>query len=191
LIFDEVQTGFGRTGEWFAAQTFGVEPDILCLAKAIASGFPLGATAARGEIMKKWGPASHGTTYGGNPISCAAALATLAVIREEKLLENARAQGRYMLETLRGLQAESPIIGDVRGVGLMLAVEFIRPGTDKEPNTEAVRRILQRALEGGLLLYPCGHWTQTIRLIPPLTVTREQVEEGLAIFRQAVLAEAK
>jgi 4-aminobutyrate aminotransferase len=191
LIFDEVQTGFGRTGEWFAAQTFGVEPDILCLAKGIASGFPLGATAARGEIMKKWGPASHGTTYGGNPISCAAALATLAVIREEKLLENARAQGRYMLETLRGLQAESPIIGDVRGVGLMLAVEFIRPGTDKEPNTEAVRRILQRALEGGLLLYPCGHWTQTIRLIPPLTVTREQVEEGLAIFRQAVLAEAK
>jgi 4-aminobutyrate aminotransferase len=191
LIFDEVQTGFGRTGEWFAAQTFGVEPDILCLAKAIASDFPLGATAARGEIMKKWGPASHGTTYGGNPISCAAALATLAVIREEKLLENARAQGSDMLETLRGLQAESPIIGDVRGVGLMLAVEFIRPGTDKEPNTEAVRRILQRALEGGLLLYPCGHWTQTIRLIPPLTVTREQVEEGLAIFRQAVLAEAK
>lgn len=191
LIFDEVQTGFGRTGEWFAAQTFGVEPDILCLAKAIASGFPLGATAARAEIMKKWGPASHGTTYGGNPISCAAALATLGVIREEKLLENARAQGRYMLETLRALQTESPIIGDVRGVGLMLAVEFIRPGTNKEPNTEAVRRILQRALEGGLLLYPCGHWTQTIRLIPPLTVTREQVEEGLAIFRQAVLAEAK
>jgi 4-aminobutyrate aminotransferase len=191
LIFDEVQTGFGRTGEWFAAQTFGVEPDILCLAKAIASGFPLGATAAREEVMKKWGPASHGTTYGGNPISCAAALATLGVIREEKLLENARVQGRYMLETLRTLQTESPIIGDVRGVGLMLAVEFVRPGTNKEPNTEAVRRILQRALEGGLLLYPCGHWTQTIRLVPPLTVTREQVEEGLAIFRQAVLAEAK
>jgi 4-aminobutyrate aminotransferase len=191
LIFDEVQTGFGRTGEWFAAQTFGVEPDILCLAKAIASGFPLGATAAREEVMKKWGPASHGTTYGGNPISCAAALATLGVIREEKLLENACAQGRYMLETLRTLQTESPIIGDVRGVGLMLAVEFVRPGTNKEPNTEAVRRILQRALEGGLLLYPCGHWTQTIRLVPPLTVTREQVEEGLAIFRQAVLAEAK
>ncbi len=137
--------------------------------------------------MKKWGPVSHGTTYGGNPISCAAALAVLEVIREENLLENARAQGAYMLEALRQLQAESPIVGDVRGVGLMIAVEFVRPGS-REPNPEAVRRVLQRALEGGLLLYPCGHWTQTIRLIPPLTIHREQVEEGLEIFRQAVLA---
>ena len=187
LIFDEVQTGFGRTGEWFAAQTFGVEPDILCLAKGIANGFPLGAVAARRDLMKRWGPVSHGTTYGGNPISCAAALAVLEVIREENLLENARAQGAYMLEALRQLQAESPIVGDVRGVGLMIAVEFVRPGS-REPNPEAVRRVLQRALEDGLLLYPCGHWTQTIRLIPPLTINREQVEEGLEIFRRAVLA---
>jgi 4-aminobutyrate aminotransferase len=190
LIFDEVQTGFGRTGQWFAAQAFGVEPDILCLAKGIANGFPLGATAARKEIMGKWGAASHGTTYGGNPISCAAALATMDVIREENLLENARAQGDRMMEPLRELQAESPIVGDVRSMGLMIAVELVRPGTDKEPNPEAVRRILQRALEGGLLLYPCGHWTQTIRLIPPLTITPEQVDEGLAIFSQAVLAES-
>mgnify|MGYP001102590625 CR=1 FL=1 len=190
LIFDEVQTGFGRTGEWFAAQVFGVEPDIVCLAKGIANGFPLGATAARREIMAEWGAASHGTTYGGNPISCAAALATIGVIREENLLENARVQGGYILEAMRELRAESHVVGDVRGVGLMIAVEFIKPGTEKEPNTEAVRRILNRALEGGLLLYPCGHWTQTIRLIPPLTITREQVDEGLAIFRQAVLAES-
>jgi 4-aminobutyrate aminotransferase len=190
LIFDEVQTGFGRTGEWFAAQAFGVEPDIVCLAKGIANGFPLGATAARRDIMGQWGAASHGTTYGGNPISCAAALATLDVMREENLRENARAQGETMLESLRELQAESPIVGDVRGIGLMVAAEFVKPGTDKEPNTAAVRRILERALEGGLLLYPCGHWTQTIRLIPPLTITGEQVEEGLAIFRQAVLAES-
>jgi 4-aminobutyrate aminotransferase len=186
LIFDEVQTGFGRTGEWFAAQAFGVEPDIICLAKGIANGFPLGAVAARRDLMRGWGPVSHGTTYGGNPISCAAALAVLEVIREENLLENARAQGAYMLEALRQLQAESPIVGDVRGVGLMIAVEFVRPGS-KEPNPEAVRRVLQRALEDGLLLYPCGHWAQTIRLIPPLTITREQVEEGLEIFRRAVL----
>ena len=191
LIFDEVQTGFGRTGEWFAAQTFGVEPDILCLAKGIANGFPLGATAARRELMQKWGPASHGTTYGGSPVSCAAALATLAVIREERLLENARVQGSYMLEVLRELQAEAPVLGDVRGVGLMIAAECIKPGQGKEPDPEAVRRILRRALQGGLLLYPCGHWSQTIRLIPPLNVTREQVEEGLAIFRQAVLAESR
>lgn len=189
LIFDEVQTGFGRTGEWFAAQVFSVEPDIVCLAKGIANGFPLGATAARREIMRRWGPASHGTTYGGNPISCAAALATLEVIREENLLENARVQGDYMLGVLRELQAEVSILGDVRGVGLMVAAEFVKPGT-KEPNPEAVRRILERALADGLLMYPCGHWTQTIRLIPPLTITREQVDEGLAIFRQAVLAES-
>ena len=190
LIFDEVQTGFGRTGEWFASQALGVEPDILCLAKGIASGFPLGATAARGEIMKQWGAASHGTTFGGNPISCAAGLATLEVIRDENLLQNARTQGSYLLEALRELQAESPLIGEVRGLGLMTAVEFIRPGTDKEPNSDAARRILERALDGGLLLYPCGHWSQTIRLIPALTITRDQVDEGLDIFRQAVLAES-
>jgi len=190
LIDDEVQTGFGRTGEWFAAQVFEVEPDIVCLAKGIANGFPLGATAARREIMGQWGAASHGTTYGGSPISCAAALATLDVIRQESLLENARAQGGYMLEALHELGAESPIVGDVRGVGLMIAAEFVKPGTDKEPNPEAVRRILRRALDSGLLLYPCGHWTQTIRLIPPLTITRQQVDEGLGIFRQAVLAES-
>jgi len=190
LIFDEVQTGFGRTGEWFAAQAFDVEPDIVCLAKGIANGFQLGAIGARREIMGKWGAASHGTTYGGNPIACAAALATLDVIREEGLLENARVQGDYILNVLGELQTEVPTVGDVRGIGMMTAVEFIEPGTDKEPNGEVVRRILDRALEDGLLLYPCGHWTQTIRLIPPLTITREQVDEGLDIFRRAVLAES-
>ncbi|MCL6432226.1 MAG: aspartate aminotransferase family protein [Anaerolineae bacterium] len=188
LILDEVQTGFGRTGEWFACQALGVEPDIVCLAKAIANGFPLSAVAARRELMGRWGPASHGTTYGGSPVSCAAALATLRVIREEDLLENARVQGSFLLTELRRLQAESAIIGDVRGIGLMVAVEFVRPGR-KHPNPEAVQRILKRALAGGLLLYPCGHWTQTIRLIPPINVTRAQVEEGLAVFREAVLAE--
>ena len=189
LVFDEVQTGFGRTGEWFAAQALGVEPDIVCMAKGIANGFPLGATAARKELMGRWGPASHGTTYGGNPIACAASLATLDVIRDENLLENARVQGAYVLEALGELQAETHIIGDVRGIGLMIAAEVVRPGT-KEPNTEAVGRIKERALEGGLLFYPCGHWSQTIRLIPPLTITRAQVDEGLDILREAVLAEA-
>jgi len=190
LVFDEVQSGFGRTGEWFAAQTFGVEPDIVCLAKSIANGFPLGATAARAEIMKEWGAASHGTTFGGSPVSCAAALATLDVIRDENLIENARIQGHYMIEALSELQAESPIVGDVRGVGLWIGVEFIKPGTDKEPNGDVVRRILERTLKDGMIMYPCGHWSQTIRLIPPLTITREQVDEGLDVFRNAVLAES-
>jgi 4-aminobutyrate aminotransferase len=187
LIFDEVQTGFGRTGELFAAQTFGVDPDIFCLAKGIANGFPLGAIAARRELMKAWGPASHGTTYGGSPISCAAALATLAAIREEQALANAREMGASMLAALQDLKEASPVVGDVRGVGLMVAVEFVQPGGDKAPNPEAVTRILNRALQDGLLLYPCGHWTQTIRLIPPLIITREQLEEGLATFRNAVI----
>jgi 4-aminobutyrate aminotransferase len=190
LIADEVQSGFGRTGEWFASQALGLEPDIVCLAKSIANGFPLGATAARRELMKRWGPASHGTTFGGNAVSCAAALATLDVIRSENLLENACTQGSYMMEAMNELKAETPIIGDVRGLGLMIGVEFIKPGTNKEPNTEAVGRILQRSLDGGMILHPCGHWTQTIRLIPPLTITRQQVDDGLAILREAILAEA-
>ncbi|MFW6136344.1 MAG: aminotransferase class III-fold pyridoxal phosphate-dependent enzyme, partial [Chloroflexota bacterium] len=190
LIFDEVQSGFGRTGQWFAADVYRVAPDIVCLAKGIANGFQLGATAAPREIMSRWGAASHGTTYGGNPIACAAALATLDVIRDEGLLDNAREQGRYMLDALHELQAESSIVGEVRGIGLMIAVEFVKPGTDKEPHTEAVRRILERCLKDGLLMYPCGHWTQTIRLIPPLTIARPQVDEGLTIFRRAVLAES-
>jgi 4-aminobutyrate aminotransferase len=190
LIFDEVQTGFGRTGELFAAQTYGVEPDILCLAKGIANGFPLGAIGARREIMQQWGPASHGTTFGGNPISCAAALATLEVLRTGDVLTNAKTQGTYLLERLEQLKGKSPVVGDVRGVGLMVAVEFVVPGTDKQPNPAAVQRVLNRSLGKGLLMYPCGHWTQTIRLIPPLIITREQLDEGLAIFEEAVLAEA-
>ena len=189
LIFDEVQAGFGRTGEWFAADLYDVEPDVVCMAKGIANGFRLSALGARREIMGRWGAASHGTTYGGNPMACAAALATLEVIREEGLLENARRKGDYMMGVLRDLQGESTIVGEVRGAGLMIAVEFVKPDTDREPHTEAVRRILDRCLQDGLLMYPCGHWTQTIRLIPPLTIDRPQVEEGLDIFRRAVLAE--
>ncbi len=191
FVFDEVQTGFGRTGEWFAAHAFDIQPDILAIAKAIANGFPLGATAARKEIMKSWGPVSHGTTGGGNPVSCAAALAVLEVIKKENLLENARKQGQYMIERLREFQKKTAIIGDVRGIGLMVAVEFIRPDTDKEPNPEIVRQVLQTALDKGLILYPCGHWNQTIRLIPALTVTRDQIDEGLKIFTESVLEAQK
>ena len=186
-----MQSGFGRTGEWFTADTFDVQPDIFAIAKAIANGLPLGATVARAEIMKAWGPVSHGTTCGGNPVSCAAALAVLDIIREENLLENAQKQGAYLLDKLRKLQTKAPIIGDVRGVGLMTAAEFIKPDTDNEPNTEVVRRVLQLALDKGLLLYPCGHWNQTIRLIPALNVTQDQIDEGFNIFTEAVLEAQK
>ncbi len=189
LIFDEVQAGFGRTGRWFAADLYDVQPDVVCLAKAIANGFRLSAIGASQDVMGRWGAASHGTTYGGNPVACAAARATLDVIREEDLLENAQNQGSYLMDQLRHMRDRLPIVGDVRGAGLMIAVEFIKPDTDKEPNTKAVRRILDQCLQDGLLMYPCGHWTQTIRLIPPLTITRRQIDEGLDIFRRAVLAQ--
>lgn len=187
LVFDEIQTGFGRTGEWFAANTFSVDPDIMCIAKAISNGFPLGAIAARPEIMKSWSPLSHGTTFGGNPIACAAGLAVIEIIRNEHLLENTRKHGAYMLKKLHDLRKKSTIIGDVRGVGLMIAVEFVKPDTNKEANSESVRSILQNCLDKGLLLYSCGHWSQTIRLIPPLIINRNQIDEGLEMFSEAVL----
>jgi 4-aminobutyrate aminotransferase len=187
LILDEVQTGFGRTGEIFAADTFNIIPDILCLAKGIANGFPLGAIAASKELMIKWGGTSHGTTFGGNPISCAVALATIEVLQNEDILKNSRQHGEFLLNRLMRLKGKCAIVGDVRGIGLMVAVEFIQPGTSNKPNPEVVKRILQYALEAGLILYPCGHWSQTIRLIPPLIITNEQLEEGLTIFEQAVL----
>jgi 4-aminobutyrate aminotransferase len=189
LVFDEVQSGFGRTGEWFAAQALDVAPDIVCLAKAIANGFPLGATGARRDLLEGWGAASHGTTFGGHPVSCAAALATLEVMREEGLPDKARSQGGYLLERLRELQQKHEFIGDVRGLGLMIGVEFVTPGGGREPAPGVARRVLDRALADGLLLYPCGRLGQVIRLSPPLSVTRPEIDEALDILGRALAAE--
>ena len=170
---------------WFAAQALGGERDIVCLAK----GFPLGATVARRELMGCRGAASHGTTCGGSPISGAAALATLELMREERGCSSKPAfKVLTCLTCCASCRPQAPVVGDVRGVGLMIVVEFVQPGS-RQPNPEAVQRILQRCLADGLLMYPCGHWGQTIRLIPPLVVTREQVDGALEIFRRAVLAE--
>jgi len=182
LILDEVQTGFGRTGQMFAAQVFGVQPDIMAIAKGIANGFPLSATVASRELMSQWLPGSHGTTYGGNPIACAAALAVLEVIKEENLLENCRSMGRRLLEGFGKLREKYPLIGDVRGLGLMVAMEFIHPGTDKAPDGSAAFTVLNNALERGLLAYLAGLHGQVIRLIPPLNVTADQVDEALKIL---------
>jgi 4-aminobutyrate aminotransferase len=133
LILDEVQTGFGRTGQMFAAQTFDVQPDIMCIAKGIANGFPLSATVSSRALMGKWLAGAHGTTFGGNPIACAAALATLEVIQEENLLANCREMGSRLLAGFRELQRKHAAIGDVRGVGLMVAMELIVPGQGENP----------------------------------------------------------
>jgi 4-aminobutyrate aminotransferase len=186
LIFDEVQTGFGRTGEMFASQTFGVRPDIMAIAKGIANGFPLSATVSSRALMSQWSAGSHGTTYGGNPIACAAALAVLDVIREEDLLRNCREMGACFLEGIRKLKTKYPSIGDVRGIGLMLAVEMIVPGTDKQADGETAFAVLNNCLDRGLLGYMAGLQGQVIRFMPPLNVTREQVNEALNILDESL-----
>jgi 4-aminobutyrate aminotransferase len=185
LIFDEVQTGFGRTGDWFAAQTFGVTPDIMAIAKGIASGLPLSATVASKELMKQWPLGSHGTTFGGNPVACAAALATLDVFREERLLDNCREVGSYARARLDALKEKHPVIGDIRSVGLMIGIEIIDPRTG-EPNGDGLMNILNRCLEKGVLFYLCGNSGEVIRMIPPLTVTKEQIDDGLQMLDEAL-----
>ena len=186
LIFDEVQSGFGRTGEWFAAQAFDITPDVMAIAKGIASGFPLGAVCARSELMSRWEPTVHGTTFGGNPVSCAAAVATIDTIRDEGLLQNAKKSGEYLLSRLKELKAKHKMIGDARGLGLMTAIEFIVPGTDREPNSAAAKKFLNECLSRGLLMYPCGLYGHVVRLAPPLNVTRQQIDEAMSIADQSL-----
>lgn len=186
LILDEVQSGFGRTGEWFAAQAFDITPDVMAIAKGIASGFPLGAVCARSELMSRWEPTVHGTTFGGNPVSCAAAVATIETIRDEGLLENAKKNGEYLLSRLKELKMKYRVIGDARGLGLMTAIEFIVPGRDREPNGAAAKKFLTECLSRGLLMYPCGLYGHVIRLAPPLNVTRQQIDEAMSIADQSL-----
>ncbi|KAB7704734.1 aminotransferase class III-fold pyridoxal phosphate-dependent enzyme [Bacillus aerolatus] len=185
LIFDEVQTGFGRTGEWFAAQAFDVTPDIMAIAKGIAAGLPLSATVASKELMQKWPLGAHGTTFGGNPMACSAALASLEIIEEESLLENTKEMGKYALAELQKLKEKHPVIGSIRGIGLMIGIEITDPATGM-PDGEGVMRILDAALEKGVLFYLCGNSGEVIRMIPPLIVTKEQIDEGLNILDEAL-----
>ncbi len=185
LIADEIQSGFGRTGKWFAIQHFGVEPDIMTMAKGLASGLPLSGIAARRELMERWIPGSHGGTYGGNAVACAAAVATIRAIREEHLLENARRMGTLLMGRLRELQSEFPIIGDVRGLGLMVGAEFT--AADRTPATGPAKAVVKGCLKRHLLLLTCGPWDNTVRWIPPLVVTQQQIEEALATFKDALV----
>jgi len=184
LILDEVQSGMGRTGKWFASEHFGILPDIMTMAKGIANGMPLSAVVSTDKIMEGWAPGTHGTTFGGNPVSLSAAAATLQVIEEEGLLENAATVGRYALERLNAMKDRHPSIGDVRGLGLMIGVEFVREG--KEPDRAGVEKIMKTCLDRGLLLIECGEDKNILRLIPPLLIKREEMDKGLDILEEAI-----
>ena len=184
FIADEVQSGFGRTGEFFAYEHASIEPDIIVMAKGMGSGLPISGIASRRELMAKWKPGSHGGTYGGgSAIASAAALATIQTIEEEKLVENAAKRGEQLRAGLSELQSNFPVIGDVRGLGLMVATEFSKDG---QPANNTAKAIQQACLARNLLLLTCGTYENIIRWIPPLIVTEEQIEDAVGIFAKAL-----
>ena len=182
LIADEVQSGMGRTGKWWAIEHFGVEPDIICIGKGIASGVPLGAMVARKSVVT-WPKGSHGNTYGGNPIACSAALASIGLI-EDQYIQNATEVGEYTLDALEEIKVRHPSIGDVRGIGLMIGVEFVEDKGSRKPAHDLQERVIDLAFELGLLMLGCGQ--STIRISPPLSVSRAEIDEGLTIFERAI-----
>ncbi|WP_280365238.1 aspartate aminotransferase family protein [Nocardia wallacei] len=184
LVFDEIQTGFGRTGKFFGHQHFDVQPDIITIAKGLASGFPLSGIAASSELMAEAWPGSQGGTYGGNAVACAAALATIDVIESEGLVDNAAERGHQLLAGAR--ERATKAVGDVRGLGLLVGTEFTTP--TGEPDTATASTAQRLAHEKGLLLLTCGAYSNVVRMIPPLIVNAEQVDEALGIW-SAVLDE--
>ncbi|MBI1802461.1 MAG: aminotransferase class III-fold pyridoxal phosphate-dependent enzyme [Chloroflexi bacterium] len=183
LIADEVQSGFGRTGKWFGFEHFNIVPDIVVMAKGIASGMPLSGIAASRALMDRWIPGTHGGTYTGNAIACAAGVATIQVMREERLVENAARMGELLMDGLAELQARHPVIGDVRGLGLMVAAEFGEAG---KPDSHAAKAARQAAQDDHLLLLTCGPYDNVIRFVPPLVVNAAQIEDALRIVEKAV-----
>jgi 4-aminobutyrate aminotransferase len=185
LIVDEIQSGFGRTGRWFAFEHFDLRPDILTVAKGLASGLPLSGVFSSLKLMEAWIPGSHGGTFGGNAVAAAAAVATVQAIREEQLVHNAQQRGAQLVSGLRHLQEDYPQIGDVRGLGLMIAAEFRTP--DRQPDKQIAKAVIHACLESHMLLLTCGPWDNTIRWIPPLIITEEQINQGLSIFKNALV----
>jgi len=182
IISDEVQSGIGRSGKWFAIEHWNIIPEIVTAGNTLASGLPIGATIAKEEIMD-WENASHASTLGGNPVACAAAVQVIDIIREEKLLENTTRQGTYFLKRLKELQQKYPIIGDVRGKGLMIGVEFVKDQETKEPAIDETKQINTKCFKRGLALIVNE---ATIRIAPPLIITRDLIDAGLDIFEGAV-----
>lgn len=182
MVMDEIQTGIGRTGKWFASEHFGVQPDIICIAKGIASGMPLGAIVSSEEIMS-WEYGSHASTFGGNPVSCAAGVATMELI-EEGLLENARVVGEFLIEQLNPLIEKYEVVGDVRGKGLMIGIEFIKNKKTKEMNPEFRNKLVLELFNQGLLTLGCG--TNCLRLAPALIITKEEASFAVKLIDETI-----
>ena len=184
LILDEIQCGMGRTGKWFAFEHIGILPDIMTVAKGLASGMPLSGVFSHMDLMKKWIPGSHGGTYGGNAVAAAAAVATIEAMKEDHMVENARDRGIQLISGLRHLQEEFPVIGDVRGVGLMVGSEFRT--VDGKPEKAVAKAVAHYCQENKLLMLTCGPWDNTIRWMPPLIVSEGQIDQALKIFAAAL-----
>ena len=182
LVLDEIQSGMGRTGKFLAIENFNVEPDVVLLAKGLASGLPLGAVISKKEFMT-WKSGTHGSTFGGNPIACEAALATLDLI-EEELMANALKMGARLINKLKNLKKENSLIGDVRGLGLMVGVELVKDQRTKEPASHEAHEIVNQAFRKGLLLLSCGE--NVIRFSPPLIISSEEVDTAVEIFREVI-----
>ncbi len=186
LIADEVQSGFARTGRMWAFEHAGIVPDVVCLAKAIANGLPLSAVVSSHAVQERWGKGAHGSTYGGNPVSCAAGLAVLETIDRQGLVANAAARGAELTLALRGLAAEDDRIGDVRGPGLMVGMELIASGDGHRPDGDLATALIARAADTGLLVLTCGRDHNVVRFIPPLDVSAVEIEEALGIVERAL-----
>jgi 4-aminobutyrate aminotransferase len=186
LIADEVQTGYARTGVMWAFERSEIVPDVVVVAKAIANGLPLSAIATRRELQERWGRSAHGSTYGGNPVACAAGIAVIETIRDEGLVTNAAGRGNDLTAGLLRLMAEDERIGDVRGPGLMVGVELVRDRDTKEPDGDLATDLVARCAELGLLVLSCGLEHQVVRWIPPIDVTAAEIAEGVEIFGEAL-----
>ena len=188
LILDEVQSGYGRTGTMWAFEQAGIVPDVVVLAKSIANGLPLSAIVSSRDLQERWGRGAHGSTFAGNPVACAAGLAVLETIAEERLLENVVARGAQLRDGLARIAAEDDRIGDVRGPGLMIGVEFVRDASTREPDGTLPDRLSAACADAGLLLLTCGRQHEVVRWIPPLDVTAAEISEAVEIFGDTLAA---
>jgi 4-aminobutyrate aminotransferase len=188
LICDEVQTGYGRTGRMWGFEHAGIVPDVVCVAKGMANGLPLGAFVARRDLHERWGLGAHGSTFGGNPLACAAGIAVLETIEREGLVANAAARGAQLIDGLRLLANDAPRVGDVRGRGLMVGVELVTDRRSRQPDGELANSVIAACADQGLLLLTCGAEHNVVRWLAPLNVTDDEIDEGLSIFGRVLAA---